>query len=49
MEDDLNFLENRRQPQLLWKWKPTLIFGNERQPQLFEMEEDLNFFLKNGR
>ena len=49
MEDDLNFFENRRRPQ---------IFKNERRPQFFfkwktttiflKKEDDLNFF-ENGR
>ena len=38
MEDDLNFFENGRRPQLFQKWKTTSIFS--------KMEDDLNFFKK---
>jgi hypothetical protein len=37
MEDDLNFLENGRRPQLFGKWKTT--------STSWKMEDDHNFFL----
>ena len=36
MEDNLNIIENGRQPQYFWKWKTTSIF--------LKMEDDLNIF-----
>ena len=40
MEDDLNILENGRQPQFFSKWKTTSIF--------LKLEDNLNCF-ENGR
>ena len=41
MEDDLN---------LLAKWKTSICYANEKQPQFFrQMEDDLNFEANRGR
>ena len=41
IEDDLNFLENGRQPQFKGKWKTTSIF--------WQKEDDIIFFVTGRR
>ena len=43
MEDNLNYLEDGRRPQLFEKWKTTSIFSKSKMTRLFwQMENNLN-------
>ena len=42
MEDKLNYMKNRRQPQLFEKWKKTFISKWKITQLFWQMEDDLN-------
>jgi hypothetical protein len=48
MEDDLYFFSNGSRPQLVKLVALVKLHLNGRQPQIFQMEDDLNFFQMEG-